>query len=67
VPLTELLTVTRDLDGLLADSAPISEIRALAERQGYRPMVANGARLVLDGVIDVAALMRAVDITGRLA
>ncbi|MCF8481022.1 MAG: Flp pilus assembly complex ATPase component TadA [Rhodospirillum sp.] len=67
VPLTELLTVTPDVDALLADGAPISEIRALAGRQGYRPMVSNGARLVLDGVIDVAALMRAVDITGRLA
>jgi type II secretory ATPase GspE/PulE/Tfp pilus assembly ATPase PilB-like protein len=67
VPLVELLVVTPDVDALLADDAPLSEIRSLAARQGYRPMVANGARLVLDGTIDVAALMRAVDITGRLA
>nr|WP_246135599.1 GspE/PulE family protein [Pararhodospirillum oryzae] len=64
--LTELLVVTPEMDALLAQNAPLSQIRTLADRQGLRPMVADGVRLVLSGVIDIPALVRAVDVTRRL-
>ncbi|MBK1664366.1 type II secretion system protein E [Rhodospirillum rubrum] len=67
VPISELLSVSPEIDDLIASAAPLAEIRALATRQGYRPMLDDGARLVCEGVIDVAALMRAIDVTRRLA
>ncbi|WP_242390487.1 GspE/PulE family protein [Pararhodospirillum photometricum] len=65
--LTELLVITPEIDALLAQGAPWSQIRALAERQGLRNLAADGVRLVLSGTIDMTSLIRVVDVTRKMA
>ncbi len=66
VAITEVLPVVREVDDLIAAGASLGDIRAAAARHGYKPMIEDGSRKVLEGLIDVPSLVRAVDITSRL-
>ena len=62
----EILKVTRDLDDLIARRCSTREILDLALSQGFRPLVEDACRRVLDGTTSVDEISRVVDLTDRL-
>src|SRR5690606_34934360 len=64
--IVEILKVTADLDDLIARRASTREILSLALSQGFRPLVQDACRRVLDGTTSVDEISRVVDLTDRL-
>ncbi|MGK2953645.1 MAG: GspE/PulE family protein [Thiobacillus sp.] len=64
--LIELLRMDPTLDELVANHAPLHEIRRAALEHGYRPLAEDGVKRVLDGVTSLAEVARVVDLTGRV-
>jgi type II secretory ATPase GspE/PulE/Tfp pilus assembly ATPase PilB-like protein len=64
--LIELLRMDPELDELVANHAPLHEIRRAALEHGYHPLAEDGAKCVLDGVTSLAEVARVVDLTGRV-
>jgi type II secretory ATPase GspE/PulE/Tfp pilus assembly ATPase PilB-like protein len=65
--LIELLRMDPQLDELVANHAPLPEIRRTALAQGYRPLAEDGIQRVLDGTTSLAEVARVVDLTGRVS
>lgn len=66
VAISEILVVDRELDELISTSASRNEILQHALQKGFKPMIEDGLQKVIDGVIDLKELMRAVDLTDRM-
>jgi len=64
--LIELLRMDPELDELVANDAPLHEIRRAAFDHGYHPLAEDGIKRVLNGVTSLAEVARVVDLTGRV-
>ena len=64
--LIELLRMDPTLDELVANHAPLHEIRRAAFEHGYHPLAEDGIKRVLDGVTSLSEVSRVVDLTGRV-
>ena len=64
--LIELLRMDPELDELVANDAPLHEIRRAAFEHGYHPLAEDGIKRVLNGVTSLAEVARVVDLTGRV-
>lgn len=62
----ELLKMNSDLDDLIARRVTAREIRKVALESGFRPLVEDGVRRVLDGSSSLDEVSRVVDLTDRL-
>jgi type IV pilus assembly protein PilB len=62
----ELLKLNGDLDDLIARRATTRELRSQAMANGFRPLVEDGVRRVLDGSSSLDEISRVVDLTERL-
>jgi general secretion pathway protein E/type IV pilus assembly protein PilB len=62
----EILKITGDLDDLIARRASARELLNCAKKQGFRPLIEDATRRVLDGTTSVDEISRVVDLTERL-
>jgi general secretion pathway protein E/type IV pilus assembly protein PilB len=67
VAIMELLKMNAELDELVARRAAVRELRAAARAAGFRSLVDDGMRRVLQGVTTIDEISRVVDLTDRLA
>ncbi len=63
----ELLRMTADFDELVARRAPARELRNAARDAGFRSLVDDGMRRVLEGLTTLDEVSRVVDLTDRLS
>jgi type IV pilus assembly protein PilB len=63
----EILKINGDLDDLIARRATAREIRGAALASGFRPIVEDAVRRVLEGVTTLDEISRVVDLTDRLS
>ena len=66
VGLMEILKMNNELDDLIARRATAREIRKVALAGGFRPLVEDGVRRVLDGSSSLDEISRVIDLTDRL-
>ncbi|WP_236262482.1 GspE/PulE family protein, partial [Caenispirillum salinarum] len=66
VGVSEILPFNDTIDEMIIADAPLSHIREQARQFGFIPMVEDGIGKVLDGIMDITALTKAVNITDRL-
>ncbi|OYY80890.1 MAG: hypothetical protein B7Y33_02755, partial [Hydrogenophilales bacterium 16-62-9] len=64
--LIEVLRMDPTLDELVANHAPLHDIRRAAFEQGYRPLAEDGLQRVRDGITTLDEVARVVDLTGRV-
>jgi type IV pilus assembly protein PilB len=62
----EILKITADLDDLISRRASARELRNCAQANGFKPLVDDACRRVLDGTTSVDEISRVVDLTDRL-
>lgn len=62
VAVAEVLTFDEDMDELLARGESKAELKIMAEKKGFKNMKDDGILKILEGVTDLAALSRVVDI-----
>ncbi|HTR00131.1 MAG TPA: ATPase, T2SS/T4P/T4SS family [Candidatus Acidoferrum sp.] len=62
----EILKITGEMDDLIGRRASYREMQRLALTQGFRPIVMDACRRVLDGTTSVDEISRVVDLTDRL-
>ncbi|MDY6982236.1 MAG: secretion system protein E, partial [Pseudomonadota bacterium] len=62
----EILKITADLDDLISRRASARELRNCARANGFKPLVEDACRRVLDGTTSVDEISRVVDLTERL-
>jgi len=62
----EILKITGDLDDLISRRAGARELRNCAIAQGFKPLIDDACRRVLDGTTSVDEISRVVDLTERL-
>lgn len=62
----EMLKMNNQLDDLIARRATASELKATAISMGFRPLVEDAVRRVLDGSTSLDEISRVVDLTDRL-
>ncbi len=62
VAVAEILPLRMELNDLLIEDAPISKVRKVAHKYGYLPMAFDGRDKVLQKVISIDSLIKAVDI-----
>lgn len=62
----ELLKMNSDIDDLIARRATMNELKSMALSKGFRPLVEDGVRRVLDGSTSLDEISRVVDLTERL-
>ncbi|MGO4469909.1 GspE/PulE family protein, partial [Pseudoduganella sp. RAF53_2] len=63
----ELLKMNADLDELIARRASLRELRNAASGAGFRSLIDDGMRRVLEGATTLEEVSRVVDLTERLA
>ena len=63
----EILKINGDLDDLIARRATAREIRSAALASGFRPIVVDAVRRVLEGITTLDEISRVVDLTDRLS
>ncbi|MDM5180330.1 ATPase, T2SS/T4P/T4SS family [Massilia sp. DJPM01] len=63
----ELLKVNADIDEAIARRASLRELKATARAAGFRSLVDDGMRRVLEGATSLDEVARVVDLTDRLA
>lgn len=63
VAVAEILLMDEDLDELLARGSTKAEMKALAVKKGFKSMKDDGMLKVLDGLTDIQAVSKVVDIT----
>ncbi|NBV06924.1 MAG: type II/IV secretion system protein [Proteobacteria bacterium] len=66
IAICEILMVERELDELISNAASRNEMIDHAIKKGFVPMIEDGLQKVVDGIIDLKELMRAVDMTDRM-
>lgn len=62
IAVAEILTFDEDMDELLARGESKAELKIMAEKKGFKNMKDDGILKVLEGVTDLKALSRVVDI-----
>ncbi|MEY4641600.1 MAG: hypothetical protein RLZZ227_1594 [Pseudomonadota bacterium] len=62
----EILKITADLDDLIGRRASTREMLNCAKAQGFKPLIDDATRRVLDGSTSVDEISRVVDLTERL-
>ena len=63
----EVLKISSELDELIARGASYQEMRAAAERGGFRDLASDAIRHVLSGMTSLAEISRVVDLTARVS
>jgi type II secretory ATPase GspE/PulE/Tfp pilus assembly ATPase PilB-like protein len=63
----ELLKITPEIDEMIARRASTRELRNFAVAHGFRTLVDDGMRRVLEGTTSLDEVSRLVDLTDRLA
>ncbi len=63
VALVEILLFDEDLDELLARNESKAEIKAMALKKGFKNLKDDGILKVLDGMTDISAISKVVDLT----
>jgi general secretion pathway protein E/type IV pilus assembly protein PilB len=63
----ELLRMTAEFDEMVARRAPARELRNAARAAGYRTLVDDGMRRVMEGLTTLDEVSRVVDLTDRLS
>jgi len=66
VSIIEILKISADMDDLIARRASAREMKNLALSEGFRPLVVDACRRVLDGTTSIDEISRVVDLTDRL-
>jgi type II secretory ATPase GspE/PulE/Tfp pilus assembly ATPase PilB-like protein len=66
VSIMEMLKLNSELDDLIARRATASELKSKAISMGFRPLVEDAVRRVLDGSTSLDEISRVVDLTDRL-
>ena len=66
ISIVELLKLNAELDDLIARRATTSELKRAAMAMGFRPLVEDAVRRVLDGSTSLDEISRVVDLTDRL-
>ncbi|HEY8608082.1 MAG TPA: ATPase, T2SS/T4P/T4SS family [Noviherbaspirillum sp.] len=61
----ELLKLNGDMDDVIARRGSVRELRAVAIASGFRPLVEDAVRRVLDGSTSLDEISRVVDLTDR--
>jgi type II secretory ATPase GspE/PulE/Tfp pilus assembly ATPase PilB-like protein len=64
--ITELLKLDADMDELIARRASTRELKNMALSKGFRPLVEDGIRRVLEGATSLDEISRVVDFTDRI-
>jgi len=64
--ITELLKLDADLDELIARRASTRELKNMALSKGFRPLVEDGIRRILEGATSLDEISRVVDLTDRV-
>jgi type II secretory ATPase GspE/PulE/Tfp pilus assembly ATPase PilB-like protein len=62
----EVLTITDELDEMIAKKSTMLEFRNQAKLGGFKTMAEEGLRLVTDGQTTIEELSRVVDLTAGL-
>lgn len=62
----EILKINGEMDDLIGRRASMREMLTQAKSQGFRPIVEDASRRVLDGTTSLDEISRVVDLTGRL-
>ena len=63
---SEILPFNDEVDELVLNEAPLSQVKKAAEKAGFVPMVEDAATKVLEHSTSIAAAMKVVDFTDRL-
>ncbi len=63
----EILKINSDIDDLIARRATARELRNAALASGFRPLVEDAVRRVLEGATSLDEISRVVDLTDRLS
>jgi type II secretory ATPase GspE/PulE/Tfp pilus assembly ATPase PilB-like protein len=63
---SEILPFNDEVDELVLNEAPLSQIKKAAEKGGFVPMIEDAVTKVLEGRTSLEAAMKIVDFTGRL-
>lgn len=63
----EILKINADMDDLIGRRASAREMRNLAISQGFKPLIDDACRRVMDGTTSVDEISRVVDLTDRLS
>lgn len=66
VALHEIMPVDKEMDELIAKNSTRREMLTYLEANGYKSMADDASYKVLQGITDVAEMMRSVDVTDRL-
>ena len=66
ISIVEILKMSAELDDLIARRATSSELKRHAIAMGFRPLVEDAVRRVLDGSTSLDEISRVVDLTDRL-
>jgi general secretion pathway protein E/type IV pilus assembly protein PilB len=66
ISIVEMLKLNSELDDLIARRATTSELKRKAMAMGFRPLVEDAVRRVLDGSTSLDEISRVVDLTDRL-
>ncbi|GEM_PF-42111 len=63
VALVEILTFDNELNDLVARSAPMYDLRKMADEKGFKSMADDALLKIKDGLTDIAAVSKVVDLT----
>ncbi len=63
---SEILPFNDEVDELVLNEAPLSQVKKAAEKSGFVPMIQDAVTKVLEGHTSLAAAMKVVDFTDRL-
>lgn len=66
ISIMEILKMNGELDDLIARRATASELKSKAISMGFRPLIEDAARRVLDGSTSLDEISRVVDLTDKL-
>jgi general secretion pathway protein E/type IV pilus assembly protein PilB len=66
IAVSEILPFNEEVDEMVLNEAPLSQIKKVAEHGGFKPMVEDATIKILEGITSLSAAMKIVDFTDRL-
>jgi type II secretory ATPase GspE/PulE/Tfp pilus assembly ATPase PilB-like protein len=63
---SEILPFNDEVDALVLDEAPLTEVKKAAAKVGFKPMVEDAITKILEGRTSIASAMKVVDFTDRM-
>ncbi|MCK5295371.1 MAG: Flp pilus assembly complex ATPase component TadA [Alphaproteobacteria bacterium] len=66
VAIAEVMPFNYEIDELIVANSMLSVVRKKAMELGFVPMADDGVQKVLDGIISIQSLIKAIDITNRI-